>query len=337
MPMSYIYGMPYIYSKLAKPKTSEVYNTYWKFAAERQKVFFNKLHGIHPLTNDRVLKQYKFTNAYRAADRVSQYLIKEVIYSDNFSNNDLFYRIILFKLFNKIETWRFIERSVGSIDWARYSFNEISSLLGELIMLKKPVYSGAYIMASGKSFFGFEKKFQNHLRLIELMMKEDLPQRISSSNSLEEVYLLLRGYPTLGKFLAFQFAIDLNYSPLINFSEMDFVVAGPGAVDGINKCFIEKGDFSNEDIIKWVTEKQEPEFERLGIEFQSLWGRPLQLIDCQNLFCEVDKYSRVIHPEVNGISGRHRIKQKYSPSEERISNYMFPPKWGINENFDRNG
>ena len=47
----------------------------------------------------------------------------------------------------------------------------------------------------------------------------------------------LRDYPSLGSFLAFQFAIGLNYSELIGFSEMEFVVADPGARDGIRKCF----------------------------------------------------------------------------------------------------
>ena len=40
----------------------------------------------------------------------------------------------------------------------------------------------------------------------------------------------------------------------------------------------------------------------------------MQLIDCQNLFCEVDKYARHAHPEVRGISGRTRIKQSYRPN-----------------------
>ena len=40
----------------------------------------------------------------------------------------------------------------------------------------------------------------------------------------------------MGDFLAFQLLIDLNYSNLTDFSEMDFVVAGPGARDGIRKC-----------------------------------------------------------------------------------------------------
>ena len=46
---------------------------------------------------------------------------------------------------------------------------------------------------------------------------------------MQAMFEILRSYPSLGNFLAFQFTIDLNYSELTRFSEMDFVVAGPGA------------------------------------------------------------------------------------------------------------
>ena len=42
-----------------------------------------------------------------------------------------------------------------------------------------------------------------------------------------------------------------------------------------------------------IEQRADDEFERLGMKFQSLWGRSLQLIDCQNVFCEVSKYARV--------------------------------------------
>ena len=104
---------------------------------------------------------------------------------------------------------------------------------------------------------------------------------------------------------------------------------GPGALDGIHKCFSDLGGLSTIDIIRLVTDRQELEFERLGLQFQSLWGRPLQLIDCQNLFCEVSKYARVMHPDIRGMNDRTRIKQIYRPSGKSIE-YWFPPKWGIN-------
>ena len=52
-----------------------------------------------------------------------------------------------------------------------------------------------------------------------------------------QAFEILRSYPTIGNFLAYQFVTDLNYGDLIDFSEMEFVVPGPGALDGIRKCF----------------------------------------------------------------------------------------------------
>ena len=68
-----------------------------------------------------------------------------------------------------------------------------------------------------------------------------------------------------------------------------------------------------------------------GLKFKNLWGRPLQLIDCQNIFCEVDKYSRLAHPEIKGVNRRKKIKQRYTPNLNTI-HYWFPPKWGLHCN-----
>ncbi len=184
-------------------------------------------------------------------------------------------------------------------------------------------------MPSGKSSFGATKKHQNHLRLIELMIKTHLPKKITDAKSLEEIFKLFFEYPTLGPFLAYQYAIDVAYSELTNAQENEFVVAGPGAKDGIRKCFLDTGGLCDSDVIRYMADIQEREFERLGLEFKSLWGRPLQLIDCQNIFCEVDKYSRISHPHIKGISGRQKIKQKFKLNPEPI-HYWYPPKWNIN-------
>ena len=328
--MAYIYAMPLIFRKLAEPKKSKIYPVYWRFAVERQDIFFKRLITDYPLTKDPILLKYKFTNAYRAADRVSQYLVRNVIYSGNNSLSDTFFRIILFKIFNKIETWEWLQKNIGEINFTTYSFDLYDYILGELVRQNRSIYSGAYIMASGKSAFGLERKYQNHLRLIELFMKDNVADQLQNSKSLTEVYNTLLKYPTIGKFLGFQYSIDINYSEIINFSEMDFVVAGPGAKDGISKCFTSKGDYSDEDIIKWMADNQLEELKTLNLDFKNLWGRPLQLIDCQNLFCEVDKYSRVAHPEIVGTSYRKKIKQKFFRNSEPVL-YFFPPKWGIND------
>ena len=168
------------------------------------------------------------------------------------------------------------------------------------------------------------------------MMTDRVADQIADASSMSQAFELLRSYPTIGDFLSYQFVTDLNYSKLSNFSEMEFTSAGPGALDGVHKCFSDLGGLSEADIIRLVTYRQEEEFERRGIEFRSLWGRPLQFIDCQNLFCEVSKYARVKHPDVKGTNDRTRIKQVYRPANKPLI-YWFPPKWGINEMIPKSG
>src|SRR6266478_649284 len=86
-------------------RVSKVFWTYWRFAVERQATFLRRLNNIQPWTLDPILKTFKFTNAYRASDRVSQYLIREVANCGDQTPDEVFFRIILFKLFNKIDTW----------------------------------------------------------------------------------------------------------------------------------------------------------------------------------------------------------------------------------------
>jgi hypothetical protein len=162
------------------------------------------------------------------------------------------------------------------------------------------------------------------------MMADRLPERVDQAQSLHHVYKALRDYPLLGDFLAFQLTIDLLYGPSLTWEEDHFVVAGPGALSGIAKCFSDTAGLTPAEVIRWTTERQEEEFERLGLTFQSLWGRRLHLIDVQNLFCEVNKYARVAHPEVIGIDARVKIKQSFAPSRSPLR-FWFPPKWEIND------
>jgi len=110
---------------LAPALVTQVYDSYWRFAAERQQIFFRRMaDAAQPWTIDPVLATYKFTNAYRASDRVSQYLIRNVIYREDLPNDpkELIFRILLFKLFNKIETWQMLEHELGHVTFSSYSF-----------------------------------------------------------------------------------------------------------------------------------------------------------------------------------------------------------------------
>jgi hypothetical protein len=307
-------------------RATSVLDTYWRFATKRQQLFFARLSGPPPWTNDPVIASFRFTNAYRASDRVSQYLIRNVIYDAERSSEDTFFRIVLFKLFNKIETWERLTEALGDLRWESFDIDGCARVLEALLRRGERIYSAAYIMPPPQ--LGGVRKHENHLRLLNLMMTDRLVDRIVATRSLDQVFETLKEYPSLGNFLAFQLAIDLNYSEMIDFSEMDFVVAGPGACDGIRKCFSDTSGLTERDVIAAMSDIAEHEFRRLDLDFPRLWGRPLQLIDFQNLFCEVDKYARVMHPNVRGTSGRVRIKQRFTPTPRALPQF-YPPKWKI--------
>jgi hypothetical protein len=274
-----------------------------------------------------VLQLHRFTNVFRAADRVSQFLITHVQRgaSGSLEPTDVVFRTLLFKIFNREDTWQNLERAVGPVTWQTYDYDRYRAALDEAAAAG-PIYSAAYVMPPPR--LGEDRKHANHLRLVERMMRDGLARAVQSAMSLKSIYDALASYAGLGPFLAFQYTIDLNYSDIIRFDENDFVVAGPGARDGIRKCFGREASGIETDIIRYMVGSQDEHFERLGLPFPGLFGRRLHLIDAQNLFCEVDKYARVRHPDIAGISGRSRIKQRYRPGQP-LATPAFPKRWRL--------
>lgn len=307
-------------------EVTEVFWAYWYLAAERQAMFMHRVNeGVGPSTSDPILAGHRFTNAYRASDRVSQYLLQRVIYNGRFDAIDTVFRVLLFKIFNRVETWEHLRAHIGEPSLEGFDAVRYARALDERFDRNERLYSAAYIMPSPA--LGHRRKHANHLALLDQLRSNGTFDALLSARSLGELFDRLLNVPSFGPFLAFQYAIDLNYGPDFYFSEMEFVVAGPGALRGIAKSFVDTGGLSPTEVISCMT-RQAPEFFSMcGLEFDDLWGRPLQLIDCQNLFCEVDKYARVAFPYL-GRGGPTRIKQKYSPVNSPII-LGYPPKWGL--------
>jgi len=304
----------------------EVFSAYWRFAAERQLIFTRRLEGAAPpWTDDLILQEYRFCNVFRASDRVSQALIVAAYDRDDFSAEDLLLRIVLFRLFSRPATWELIEAEAGLLTAASFDEERIGQALDRAFGEGRRLYTAAFILCANDAY-GHRRKHRNHLALVAAMLEAGLPARLAEAPSLRVVYELLVEWPLIGPFMAYQLAIDLNYSPLIDFDENEFTTPGPGALRGLRKVFADLGDLSSADTVHWLVDYQGVVFDELGIEPPTLFGRPLHAIDCQNLLCEVDKYSRVAFPELE--SARTRIKQRFHPDPEPLD-LAFPPKWGI--------
>lgn len=306
----------------------EVHRAYWHLASERQRIFERRLAGEEPpWTADHILARYKFTNPWRASDRASQFLIREVIYREReVAPEDLLTRIVLFRLFSRPLTWLAIERELGLIGVATLYDKRLPELL-ERLSRDGPLYTGAFILCANRAY-GFERKHLNHLALVRDMMGAGrLPRAIARAQTLRGVYERLRRFPLIGPFMGYQLAIDINYSQLVDFSEDEFTVPGPGAERGIRKVFPAARRREMPQIIRMMVDEQEARCEALGVAPPRLLGRRrLHAIDCQNLFCELDKYARVRFPEL--LSSRRRIKATFTPSKEPLA-LFYPPKWGL--------
>jgi hypothetical protein len=129
--------------------------------------------------------------------------------------------------------------------------------------------------------------------------------------------------------------LNLSYSNVLNFHSNDFVIPGPGATSGLQKMFgssINKAKASvrgfEVEVIRWLAETQDQHFKRLGIRFSGLGPDklPMGVADIEHTVCEVDKYSRLAHPNFKGK--RTEMRRRYEPSSAPYpKNPCLPKAW----------
>jgi alpha-glutamyl/putrescinyl thymine pyrophosphorylase clade 1 len=312
---------------------TRVFDSYWRFVAERHKIYLKRLAGEQPpWTADPILREYRFTNVFRAADRVSQYLIRHVISRKwaPLEPEEIVFRILLFKLFNSITTWNLFEGNLGIPSWRNFDETLYVRILDGAINCGTKIWNAAYMQNDLSNYAQVSpKKHPRYIRLLKEMMEDGVTEKLQKSRTYREAFDVLKTYPLHQDFIAMQHLTDINYSDVINFSENDFIAAGPGAIRGLRKCFgLEP---TEAEAAKWIadlTSVQEDFFALYRLEPVTLFGRRLSLMDIQNCFCEVDKYSRVAHPELAVREGE-KIRQKNIPKGP-LEKPFFPAKWGIN-------
>lgn len=302
---------------------------YFYFMQERMNMFWRKCEGESNLTDDPILREYKFTNVYRACDRVSQYLISQVIYKDieRYTPEDTILRILIFKIFNKPSTWEYILKNYGDVKYNNFNPKRLSDLLTKQRQTEA-IFNNAYIMTGASNRYqSLRFKHERWLQMVaDEFLSDGVLNAVLRAKSLKEIFDLLSECSFIGGFLAYQYAIDFNYSPYLNYSENSFVKAGIGAKRGITKCFKSYGP-SYEDSILYIQDNISDLRKKYGYnQFQPLPSHEPTLIDLQNCFCETDKYLRAKMPEL--IVGNARIKQHYRETLSSID-YTFPPKWNI--------
>src|SRR5260370_39444943 len=166
-------------------------------------------------------------------------MISEVCYhGEPCTPEDRLCQIVAFRAFSKIETWRTLRELLG-----RYpTLDDLSDgSFGDALDVAKTrngkLYTGAFILCAADAY-GQPSKHRNHVELFRHMFLHDnLGKVLQEAGSLQQVYEELHRYPLIGDFMAYQIAIDLNYSDLINFTENESTQPGPAPLPAIKNSF----------------------------------------------------------------------------------------------------
>ncbi|KAK7440013.1 hypothetical protein VKT23_017266 [Stygiomarasmius scandens] len=313
---------------------TDAFDTFWYWCAERKLIDDRRRAGqSFPWTENKILQEWWFCNTFRILDRVSQYLVREVIEKGSQDPTELVFRIALFSTFTKPATWELLTEELGPLEWARYKRKDYQRVLSKAKANNITLYTGSFQKPA--PHFEYKDVFMNHLLLLEVMMDKDLPGKIQSAEYMAEIYEFMESLPGMGPFNTFQLLLNLSYSDVMHFSNMDFVVPGLGAVSGLVKLFgpsITRAKEADPDIevavIRWLARNQTDHFRRLQLKPPKLKGRPMDLADIEHALCEVDKYCRLAHPKIKGTSSRTELRKKYNVSDYlHLPMPMIPKAW----------
>ncbi|KAI0059895.1 hypothetical protein BV25DRAFT_1039276 [Artomyces pyxidatus] len=309
---------------------SPVLDTLFRWMAERHSIHQKRLAGQPaPWTEDPIFQKHAFTNVFRIYDRVTQYVLHHVVNEGDPDLHETCFRVILFRFFCRISTWELLCSRLGPLTWRGFDRAAYEAVLRDAYEEGTALYGTAYIMPAPA--LGGGTNYANHLRLLQVMMEEDLPGQLAGLSELSDAYYRIALFPSMGSFLAFQLLLDLNMIPQLSFPE-DWAVCGPGAEACLRKIFGPGVAGSYGAALKWLQETQGKHFMRLGIAPRArprlTPGAPpsLSLIDLEHSLCETEVYSRAAHPRILDKRTVISTRRIFSPSPAPLT-CTLPAKW----------
>lgn len=267
-----------------------------------------------------LFSKYKFTNIFREDDRVSKWLITNICFNYNFSLEERFWRTILFRLYNRIDTAEELHLLDADL-WDRedakneYLVDQINhdvytrafKTLGLKLQLGK--YYKCNPRLGPLYFVKFLKNSNNFTPL------DSKTQNFKNNITAESLYNWFLQFKGIGSFFAYQLFVDCTYLPECPVSENFFVVAGPGCVRGLNELFKNWGTLeSYSDLLFYLKDNLNNLFKELHPDFEvtelfddrPITSRNFNVMSLENIFCEFSKFLYVrLNPETGKTKQYH--------------------------------
>lgn len=268
-----------------------------QFVLDRYKVHLNKdfYQTPKPWTTNRILQNYKFTNVRREHDKTTKYLLNMLEeHEDDFYINKIM-NIILYRLFNKIET----SQLIGWVDFHEYDEDAIRSKLSSAA--PGFVYFTNAFHTTGMRH-AFKKQYPEET--FEPMvivrgchdMVEDIYHGVTRAEEPKNIIECLKWINGIGNFLAYQMFVDFTYIEEFPWSENEFVVSGPGCIKGLSELFVDRDGLSWDELLFWLRDNcpiTKQECGELMVDLPQ-YDRYMNIMSLENCMCELSKYIRAV-------------------------------------------
>lgn len=264
---------------------------FWNTAAERERIRLRRLEGGKaPFTENEIFRTYRFCNTFREDDKTTVWFRQRLRGPLQHHLDEVLFATVAFRWFNRIETGERIQELLTYSTWS-------TSKVRELLTGVSPVVTGAYIIKTPNG----KTKLEGLLECIE-RVRADVPHLAGraaceepSERLQEGVWEVLRGYPYLGSFMAYQVISDLIHTDWLRGAadRYSWAAMGPGSTRGCGWILEDRPEAyslnSKADCVVMNHLMRE-----LCAQGEQRWGRKWTMQEVQHWLCEYDKYTRAL-------------------------------------------
>lgn len=207
------------------------WTSFFELLEERQSIWYKKeiIKLPRPWTENELFDKYKFCNVYRELDRVSRYLILNIVLPYSSNPKEQVKRILLLRHTNSPKTYEIVSSPASDLE-------KKEKLLD--LQRNPDKTKGEYLVSDALMFVpgqGFERvDWILHFWKCVQSNIDEIYSLISTMTSPGKIVEIISArLPRFGNFLSYEIYCDLCYTEWFHYTENDFTVAGPGATWGL--------------------------------------------------------------------------------------------------------
>lgn len=312
----------------------EYMDNFWGFIAERMNIYWKRVVEKQPApwTEDKILRDYKFTNVLRDMDRLSIYERKNILAKIDEPTNNLKLRkmsillnIMMFRLWVKIDTYEVhgfidLENPNWRADWER----------AKEVLLKRREdgisnFTAAYYV-NDLHAANPDKSTQNNKTINAICMLESFMDNIEEiyhnaievSKNMKEQLEYFQTLTCVGAFTAYEYACSITMvtryykNHLVNWDQDNDTNVGPGARRGLDWIFEDLGGMSYYQAILYLRSIWKHELQKRGTydrfvsQLPKELGGDIDLRVIEHSLCETQKYNKA-------LTNTGRPKESFKP------------------------